>query len=38
MLRKIIKVGNSFFVSLPDEMIEFLQMAEGSEIKIDLDR
>ena len=38
MLRKIIKVGNSFFVSLPDEMVEFLQMVEGSEIKVDLDR
>jgi putative addiction module antidote len=38
MLRKIIKMGNSLFISLPNEMIEFLQMREGSEIRVDLDR
>ncbi|MCB2160691.1 AbrB/MazE/SpoVT family DNA-binding domain-containing protein [bacterium] len=38
MLRKIFKTGNSMVVSLPKEAIEFLQIDEGSEVKIEVDR
>ena len=38
MLRKIFKTGNSVVVSLPKEAIEYLQIDEGSEVNIELDR
>ena len=38
MLRKIFKTGNSVVVSLPKDAIEFLQMEEGSEVSVELDR
>jgi len=38
MLRKIFKTGNSVVVSLPKEAIEYLQIEEGSEVNIELDR
>jgi len=38
MLRKIFKTGNSVVVSLPKEAIEYLQIDEGSEVKIEVDR
>ena len=38
MLRKIFKTGNSIVVSLPRDAIDYLQMQEGSEVNIELDR
>jgi putative addiction module antidote len=38
MLRKIFKTGNSVVVSLPKEAIEYLQINEGSEVNIEVDR
>lgn len=38
MLRKIFKTGNSVVVSLPKEAIEYLQIDEGSEVNIEIDR
>ena len=33
MLRKIFKTGNSVVVSLPKDIIEYLDMDEGTEVK-----
>ena len=38
MLRKIFKTGNSVVVSLPKEIIEYLDIGEGSEVNVELDR
>ena len=38
MLRKIFKTGNSVVVSLPKDMIEYLDMDEGTEVNVELDR
>jgi putative addiction module antidote len=38
MLRKIFRTGNSVVVPLPKEAIEYLQLDEGSEVKIEVDR
>ena len=38
MLRKIFKTGNNLVVSLPKEAIEYLQIDEGSEVSIEVDR
>ena len=38
MLRKIFRTGNSIVVSLPKDAIEYLQMSEGSEVNVELDR
>ena len=38
MLRKIFKTGNSVVVSLPKDAIEYLQVGEGSEVNVELDR
>jgi antitoxin MazE len=38
MLRKIFKTGNSVVVSLPRDAIEYLQMEEGAEVNVELDR
>ncbi len=38
MLRKVFKTGNSVVVSLPKAVIEYLQIGEGSEVIVELDR
>ena len=38
MLRKVFRTGNSTVVSLPKDMLEFLGLAEGSEVSVELDR
>lgn len=38
MLRKIFKTGNSVVVSLPKDIIEYLDMDEGTEVNVELDR
>jgi putative addiction module antidote len=38
MLRKIFKTGNSVVVSLPKDIIEYLNMGEGTEVNVELDR
>ena len=38
MLRKIFKTGNSVVVSLPKNALEYLQINEGSEVNVELDR
>jgi antitoxin MazE len=38
MVRKIFKTGNSVVVSLPKDAIEYLQINEGSEVNVELDR
>lgn len=38
MSRKIFKTGNSMVVSLPKDAIEYLQINEGTEVNVDLDR
>ena len=38
MSRKIFKTGNSMVVSLPKEAIEYLQVGEGAEVNVTLDR
>jgi antitoxin MazE len=38
VVRKIFKTGNSVVVSLPKEAIEYLQIDEGSEVNVELDR
>jgi antitoxin MazE len=37
MVRKVFKTGNSMVISLPREMVERLQLNEGSEVSIELD-
>ncbi len=38
MLRKVFKTGNSIVISLPKEALEYLNIREGSEVEVDLDR
>ena len=38
MLRKVFRTGNSVVVSLPREALEYLNIQEGTEIEVDLDR
>jgi putative addiction module antidote len=38
MLRKIFKTGNSVVVSLPKDIIEYLDIDEGTEVNVELDR
>ena len=38
MLRKVFRTGNSVVVSLPREALEFLELREGAEVEINLDR
>lgn len=38
MLRKIFKTGNSTVVSLPKETLDYLQLEEGAEVSVELDR
>ena len=38
MLRKVFRTGNSVVVSLPREALEYLNIREGAEIEVDLDR
>jgi antitoxin MazE len=37
-VRKIFKTGNSIVVSLPKDTLEFLELAEGDEVAVELDR
>jgi len=38
MVRKIFRAGNSMVVSLPKESLELLNLREGSEVSIEVDR
>lgn len=38
MVRKIFKTGNSVVVSLPKDALDFLGLAEGAEVSVELDR
>ena len=38
MLRKVFRTGNSMVISLPREALEYLDIHEGAEVEIDLDR
>ena len=38
MLRKVFRTGNSVVVSLPREALEYLDIHEGAEIEVNLDR
>jgi antitoxin component of MazEF toxin-antitoxin module len=38
MLRKVFRTGNSVVISLPREILEYLDIGEGAEIEINLDR
>jgi putative addiction module antidote len=38
MLRKVFRTGNSVVISLPREALEYLNIQEGTEIEVDLDR
>jgi len=38
MLRKVFKTGNSMVVSLPKDALEFLQIDEGRDVSVELDR
>lgn len=38
MLRKVFRTGNSIVISLPREAIETLDLHEGSEVHLDIDR
>jgi len=38
MARKVFKTGNSMVVSLPRESLEFLNLGEGSEVSVELDK
>ena len=37
MLRKVFRTGDSFVVALPKEMLDALQIVEGSEVAVELD-
>lgn len=37
MVRKIFKSGNSIVVSIPKEMLDSLNMAEGAEVDVEFD-
>ncbi len=38
MHRKVFRTGNSLVVSLPRESLEFLQLGDGTEVNVELDR
>lgn len=38
MLRKLFRTGNSVVVSLPREALEYLDIQEGTEVEVSLDR
>ena len=38
MLRKVFRTGNSIVISLPREVLEYLDIREGAEIEVNLDR
>ena len=38
MVRKVFRTGNSIVVSLPKDALDFLRLAEGSEVTVELDR
>ena len=38
MLRKVFRTGNSVVISLPREAMEYLNIHEGAEIEVHLDR
>lgn len=38
MVRKIFKTGNSMVVSLPRDALDFLGLAEGTDVSVELDR
>lgn len=38
MLRKVFRTGNSMVISLPREALEYLDIREGTEIELNLDR
>ena len=38
MLRKVFRTGNSVVISLPREAMEYLNIHEGAEIEVNLDR
>lgn len=38
MVRKIFRTGNSMVVSLPKDALEFLNLTEGGEVSVELDR
>ena len=38
MLRKLFKTGNSVVISLPKDVLEYLNIEEGSDVALDLDR
>ena len=38
MVRKVFKTGNSTVISIPKEVLEYLELKEGMEVSVDLDR
>ena len=38
MLRKVFRTGNSVVISLPREALEYLDIHEGAEIELNIDR
>ena len=38
MLRKVFRTGNNIVISLPREALEYLDLREGTEVEVDLDR
>lgn len=38
MLRKVFRTGNSVVISLPREALEYLNLHEGAEVEVNLDR
>lgn len=38
MVRKIFRTGNSMVVSLPRDTLDFLGLAEGAEVSVELNR
>jgi antitoxin MazE len=38
MLRKVFRTGNSVVISLPREILEYLDIREGADIEVNLDR
>ncbi len=38
MLRKVFRTGNSIVISLPREALDYLNIHEGAEVSVELDR
>ena len=38
MLRKIFKTGNSIVISIPKDILEQLDLSEGKDVSVELDR